>query len=141
MENPMKTCSLIAATLLSGCAAISSLGGGYAKAYEGPELTDAEVAILYTPKADGRLMAFASKVDEQTVGDNYRGYPMVTKMQPGQHRIYMRCNMNTHYAYTTITREFRAARYYEMSCRDLGTGKVGFDIVDRGSENPMAAGK
>jgi hypothetical protein len=139
----LKILSAIAAAIpLSGCVAVGSLGGGYAKAYEGSELKDAELAILYTPKADGRPMAFAGKVDEQTVGDDYlKGYPMVTKVLPGQHRIYMKCNLNTQYAFTTVTRDFRAGRYYEMTCRNLGTGKVGFDIIDRGSENPMPTGK
>jgi len=135
----MKTLSALAASaVLCGCAAVNSLGGGYAKAYEGPELKDAEVAILYTPKPVGNPMAFVAKVDEQVVGDDMlRGYPMVTKVLPGDHRIYVKCNMNTHYAFTTLALRFQPGHYYELSCVNTGTGKASMTITDRGTENTL----
>jgi hypothetical protein len=128
---------LAACALLSGCTAVSSLGGGHVKAYEGPERKDAEVATLFTPKPAGKPMAFLAKVDDLVYGDDYlRGYPMITKILPGSHRIYLKCNLNTHYAFTTITREFQAGRHYELICENTGTGKAAFGIADRGTTPP-----
>ena len=132
--------AILACTLfLSGCAGVAGVAGGYIKAYEVPERPDAELAILVSPRrGTGGPIAYLGKVDDETYGDDVlKGWPLVTKVLPGEHRIYMKCHMNTLKAFGTVTRTFQAGRYYELACVNLGTGYVNMNIIDRGATNPF----
>lgn len=116
---------------LIGCASTAKV----INAYRGPERSNHQVAILFTPEVDAPSYDHAggvlSAVDGNTVGTFMDGYPRAAKVLPGESLIKVGCpdmirknNMN----FRLLRANFKAGHYYELVCE-------GFSIaaVDRGA--------
>lgn len=130
--------------VVSGCVGMVGLAGGSAKAYDGGERSDAQVATLFTAR-QGSLFAkiegasaMLSRVDDLVVGDDMlKGYPHVTKVLPGRHRIVSKCLVGSKFAFPAWTATLEAGHYYQLICQDNGDGYASASYIDRGRENPV----
>lgn len=131
--------------LLSGCVGVAGMAGGHAKAYGGDDRSDAQLATLFTAR-EGSLFAevkgasaMLSQVDDQIIGDDlFRGYPKVTKVLPGRHRIISKCFvLGSKVAFPEWTATLEAGHYYQLTCQDMGNGYASASYIDRGMENPI----
>lgn len=126
----MKVCVALLCALFGGCVGVAGLAGGHVKAYKGPERQDSEVAILLT---SGR--ALLSKVDDQTYGDDLlRGFPQVTKILPGRHRVTVKCLVDRRYAFPSFEAVFVADHHYELTCGEVQDGYASASAIDRGPD-------
>ena len=131
--------------LLSGCVGMAGMAGGYAKAYDGNDRSDAQLATLYTAR-EGSMFAevkgasaMLSQVDDRIVGDDlFKGYPKVTKVLPGRHRLVSKCfALGSQVAFPAWTATLEAGHYYQLTCEDMGNGYASASHIDRGMENPI----
>ena len=120
---------LIAA--LAACSATAKV----IKAYSGPERSDREVAILFTPQIKSpsieRSGALLAAVDGNTVGSFMDGYPAATKVLPGTYLIKVGCPsllQNRNMDFRLLRATFEAGHYYELICAQFSA-----TAVDRGT--------
>jgi hypothetical protein len=126
----MKVYVALLCALFSGCVGVAGLAGAHVKAYKGPERPDSEVAILLT-SGDALL----SKVDDQTYGDDFfRGFPQVTKVLPGRHRVTVKCLVDSRYAFPSFDAVFDADHHYELRCSEVQSGYAHAAATDLGAD-------
>ena len=127
MKNIMRWLIAMPILALIGCAST----GKVINAYSGPERSDREVAILFTPEIDsssnGRNGGVLSAVGGNTVGTFMDGYPRATKVLPGEYLIKVGCpdmirknNMN----FRLLRAKFEAGHYYELICEGFSIAAV-----------------
>ena len=104
-------------------------------AYNGPERSDREVAILFTPEIDSpsneRSGGYLSAVDGQTVGTFMDGYPQATKVLPGTYLIKVGCIemiLKKSDSFHLLRAKFEAGHYYELICE-----RFSIAAIDRGT--------
>ena len=119
MKNKTRWSIAMPMLALLGCASTGTVMNGY----DGPERSDREVAILFTPEIDPpsyeRRGGVLSAVGGKTVGSFMDGYPRATKVLPGEYLIKVGCLdmiLKNNMDFRLLRARFEAGRYYELVC-------------------------
>lgn len=122
----------MAVIALVGCASSDKV----ISAFDGPDRSDRDVAILFTPAIDApsreRSGGLLSAVDGKAVGSYMDGYPRATKVLPGSRLIKVGCLdaiFNKNMDFRLLRATFEAGHYYELICSPFSVA-----AVDRGTD-------
>lgn len=104
--------------------------------YEGPARAGSEVAVLFTPRGDAytdkRPVALFSAVDGRHYGTATNGFPLATRLLPGDALIKVKCAVDATDRSRDVFLLFRATlktgHYYELAC-----DRVTASAIDRGT--------
>lgn len=120
---------------LSGCVGIAGMAGAKVDAFSGPSRADSEVAVITrtkNPASFGR--AFLKSVDDVDYGDDLlRGWPSTVRVLPGEHKIAVKCHMDSRHAFPAVRHRFVAGKTYELGCIDSGTGYAIATVTEVGA--------
>lgn len=111
---------LVFFVLLEGC---SSEPIRVIDAYLGPDLPLSRVAVVYTPQAKTnkktKLTAFLAGVNGKNYAGYVDGYPMISKVLPGDVTIKVMCtDASAFFSQFLIFRtRLTAGHYYALSCK------------------------
>lgn len=124
------------AAMVQGCAVTNSP----VAAYDGPPLPQEKVATLLAAigHKNSTYKTLPTQVGERQIGGFLGGGSSVVQVLPGRHRVVVQCYSNLYSATPSITYEFKAGRFYELTCGDIGNGGyAAAGVVDHGTKNPL----
>ncbi len=127
-----KTASLIALPIrLSSCTGFSGVVGKHLNAYDGPELSDHQVAtIIEYQQRPFSIRSFVQEVDGVAYGGPFAGYPQIVKVLPETRSIAAHCTSGTAYASPSTTIDLKAGKTYEIICRYTGENRLSVTIQE-----------
>lgn len=126
--------SVFGAVLIQGCALTQST----VAAYDGPSQPQEKVATLLAAMGhkNSTYKTMATQVGDRKVGIFGEGGRRV-QVLPGRHRIVVHCYSHVYTASPSITYEFKAGHFYELTCRDVGNGGyAAAGVVEYGTQDP-----